>query len=230
MKKLPLIALTLVSLLSLAACSDSTTGPETNADKASRALPPSNMTIAEIADAEGFTLLLAAVGYIAETNPSSLIVADILDVSQSTVFAPTDQAFLNLVRGTPGLFPPPVNSMAGLWSPAERAQVDRMTSVSAVGSPEIVRQALEAVVESTGADELILAGQVYDRGAATLHALRVKVGDDAFFEAARLWVERYNDGTATTADFREVYEEVSGQDLDEFFDIWLFNPQKPVNW
>ena len=76
----------------------------------------------------------------------------------------------------------------------------------------------------------LFAGQVYDRGAATLHALRVKVGDDAFFEAARLWVERYNDGTATTADFREVYEEVSGQDLDEFFDIWLFNPQKPVNW
>ncbi len=76
----------------------------------------------------------------------------------------------------------------------------------------------------------LFATQVYNRGAATLHALRVKVGDDDFFEAARLWVERYDDGTATTADFQDVYEEVSGEDLDEFFDIWLFQPQKPVNW
>ncbi|HSK27237.1 MAG TPA: M1 family metallopeptidase [Jiangellales bacterium] len=76
----------------------------------------------------------------------------------------------------------------------------------------------------------LFATQVYNRGAGTLHALRVKVGDEAFFEAAQLWVERYDDGTATTADFQAVYEEVSGQDLDTFFDIWLFKPEKPVNW
>jgi len=58
----------------------------------------------------------------------------------------------------------------------------------------------------------------------------VKVGDQKFFEASRLWLQRYDDGTATTADFQEVFEEVSGQDLDEFFDIWLFKPEKPVNW
>ena len=70
-------------------------------------------------------------------------------------------------------------------------------------------------------------GQVYDRGAATLHALRIEVGDDAFFEGARLWVERHNDSTGTTDDFQAIYEEVSGQDLDEFFQIWLFDPVKP---
>ncbi|WP_438853524.1 M1 family metallopeptidase [Agromyces sp. M3QZ16-3] len=69
--------------------------------------------------------------------------------------------------------------------------------------------------------------QVYNRGAATLHALRVEVGDDAFFEAARLWVERYDDSTGTSEDFQEVYEEVSGEDLDEFFQIWLYDQQKP---
>lgn len=97
------------------------------------------------------------------------------DEEARRLFTSVQQAFLNLVRGTPGLFPPPVNSMAGLWSPAERAQVDRMTSVSAVGSPEIVRQALEAVVESTGADELILAGQVYDH-AARLRSFELVAG------------------------------------------------------
>ena len=76
----------------------------------------------------------------------------------------------------------------------------------------------------------LFATQVYNRGAATLHALRNKVGDEAFFEAARLWVSRYDDGTATTADFQAVHEEVSGQDLDEFFDIWLRSPEKPVDW
>jgi aminopeptidase N len=69
--------------------------------------------------------------------------------------------------------------------------------------------------------------QVYDRGAATLQALRVEVGDDAFFRGARLWLERYDDGSATSEDFQQVYEEVSGQDLDAFFDTWLRDPVKP---
>jgi len=150
MKKLPLIALTLVSLLSLAACSDSTTGPETNADKASRALPPSNMTIAEIADAEGFTLLLAAVGYIAETNPSSLIVADILDVSQSTVFAPTDQAFLNLVGAVTPLLDPTILAEQGPF-----AAIDALLgagTIEAVVSYHVVegRRAANSVVPKKG--------------------------------------------------------------------------------
>jgi aminopeptidase N len=71
---------------------------------------------------------------------------------------------------------------------------------------------------------------VYDRGAATLHALRVKVGDRAFFEAAQEWLERYDDSTATTEDFEAVYEKVSGQDLDSFFDLWLRTPSKPTTW
>lgn len=71
---------------------------------------------------------------------------------------------------------------------------------------------------------------VYDRGAATLHALRVEVGDDAFFDAAQLWLERYDDSTGTTEDFHEVYEEVSDLDLDEFFQVWVYDPVKPVDW
>jgi aminopeptidase N len=76
----------------------------------------------------------------------------------------------------------------------------------------------------------LFATQVYNRGAGTVHALRVKVGDEAFFTGARLWLERYNDSTGTTDDLIEVFEEVSGQDLTEFFDIWLFRPEKPSGW
>lgn len=76
----------------------------------------------------------------------------------------------------------------------------------------------------------LFVAPVYDRGAGALHALRVKIGDGAFFAATREWVARYDDSTATTEDFVALYEEVSGQDLEEFFDIWLFRPEKPVGW
>ena len=62
-------------------------------------------------------------------------------------------------------------------------------------------------------------GAVYDRGAATLHALRVKVGDETFFAASQEWLTRYDDSTATTDDFEAIFEEVSGQDLTTFFDV-----------
>jgi aminopeptidase N len=73
----------------------------------------------------------------------------------------------------------------------------------------------------------LFADQVYDRGAATLHALRTVVGDDDFFAGARLWLDRYRGSTGTSEDFQAVYEEVSGQDLDAFFQTWLYGQEKP---
>jgi luciferase family oxidoreductase group 1 len=81
------------------------------------------------------------------------------------LFTSIQQAFLNLARGTPGQLPPPVGSMDELWSPVEWAHVERMTAVSAVGSPDVVREQLAAIVESTGADELILTANLYDHAA-----------------------------------------------------------------
>jgi len=85
------------------------------------------------------------------------------------------------------------------------------------------------VVADPGPFGLFLS-PVYDRGAATLHALRVKIGDDAFFELAQTWVERFGGGTASTQDFADLAEEVSGQDLDAFFEVWLYTPEKPLSW
>ena len=73
-------------------------------------------------------------------------------------------------------------------------------------------------------------GAVYDRGAATLHALRGKIGDEAFYAATREWLVRYDDSTGTTEDFQAVCEEVSGQNLDSFFDVWVRTPTKPTTW
>jgi aminopeptidase N len=77
-----------------------------------------------------------------------------------------------------------------------------------------------------GANSLF-APTVYDRGALTLHVLRDAIGDDAFFTLVRTWVERHSGGSASTADFEALAEEVSGQDLTPLFDAWLRAPRMP---
>jgi len=68
---------------------------------------------------------------------------------------------------------------------------------------------------------------VYQRGALTLHALRSEVGDEAFFETLRTWVERHGSGSASTADFIALAEEISGADLGDLFERWLFSAELP---
>jgi len=88
------------------------------------------------------------------------------------LFTSQQQSALNMVRGRPGRLPPPAESMDGRWSPAERAQVEQRTRVSAVGSVDTVRAGLGAILEATRADELILTAHVYDH-AARLRSLEL---------------------------------------------------------
>jgi aminopeptidase N len=69
---------------------------------------------------------------------------------------------------------------------------------------------------------------VYYWGAMTLHALRLQVGDNAFFEILRTYYDRYQYGNATTDDFIAVAEEISGQDLGDFFASWLHGTSIPA--
>ena len=74
------------------------------------------------------------------------------------------------------------------------------------------------------ADRLFNAG-VYYWGALGLHALRLEVGDETFFEILQTYHERYADGNARTADFIAVAEEVSGKELSAFFESWLYSKE-----
>jgi aminopeptidase N len=76
------------------------------------------------------------------------------------------------------------------------------------------------------ADDLFNGG-VYYRGALTLHALRLEIGDEAFFETLKTYQERYAQGNASTEDFIAVAEEVSGELLDDLFEAWLYDEQLP---
>lgn len=67
----------------------------------------------------------------------------------------------------------------------------------------------------------------YEGGAAVLHALRRTIGDDVFFRLLRRWVSDNAGESRTTADFVALAEQVSGRDLKEFFDTWLYAVDKP---
>ncbi|RZS38910.1 peptidase M1-like protein [Herbihabitans rhizosphaerae] len=63
--------------------------------------------------------------------------------------------------------------------------------------------------------------RVYQRGALTLHALRERLGDAAFFELLREWTSRHRHGTATTEDFLAL---AGHRDL---LTPWLESPRLP---
>jgi len=61
----------------------------------------------------------------------------------------------------------------------------------------------------------------------TFHALRVEVGDEAFFDTLRAYFDAYQGSAATTADFIEVAERVSGRELGDLFERWLHSEAPP---
>jgi aminopeptidase N len=80
---------------------------------------------------------------------------------------------------------------------------------------------------ATPPDDQLFGIAVYRVGALALHALRLEIGDDAFFSTLRTYLERFAFSTASTADFIAVTEEVAQRRLDDFFDAWLFDPAIP---
>jgi len=68
---------------------------------------------------------------------------------------------------------------------------------------------------------------VYKRGAITLHALRLRIGDGSFFALIRRWTEKYRYGTATTEDFISLAANYSTEPLGDLWQQWLFTPALP---
>jgi aminopeptidase N len=64
---------------------------------------------------------------------------------------------------------------------------------------------------------------MYDKGAWVLHMLRWEVGDSAFFNILKTYYETYKYSNASIGDFKSVCEEVSGINLDKFFEQWVYS-------
>lgn len=64
----------------------------------------------------------------------------------------------------------------------------------------------------------------YNKGAWVFHMLRGMVGDDTFWNILKSWRAMYSGSGGTTDDFIAVAETVSGRDLSDFFDFWVYRP------
>ena len=68
----------------------------------------------------------------------------------------------------------------------------------------------------------------YNKGGLVLHMLRDLVGDEAFFASLRLYLQRHAYSSVEVDDLRQAFEEVTGTDLNWFFNQWYFGTGHPV--
>jgi luciferase family oxidoreductase group 1 len=114
--------------------------------------------------------------YRAEFNPSAHLVRPYVMLGFNVFAAESDeearvlatsmqQAFVNLRTGRPSKLQPPVPGYLEALPAQPRTMLDDVLSCSAVGSPTTVHQELHAFVDRPGADELMIASQIFDHKA-----------------------------------------------------------------
>ena len=91
------------------------------------------------------------------------------------------------------------------------------------------------VINTNNVNEIFNSNRTYSKGSIVLHMLRGVVGDSTFFGILKSYV---NDtelaySTAITEDLQRVSEQVSGKNLNYFFQEWVYGENYPVysiNW
>ena len=76
--------------------------------------------------------------------------------------------------------------------------------------------------------------RVYKRGALTVHALRVLLGDEDFFALLRRWTSEHRFGLVETRDLENLVhdqiqhrKDITPADVSALFDAWLRHPELP---
>ena len=115
--------------------------------------------------------------YRSKFKPSEFLDKSYLMLGYNVFAAPTDaearllassmqQAFIAIRTGRSVRLQPPIENYQETLGPSELYLLEQTLDRSAIGSPETVRRTLEDFVGKTGADEVMIASQIYD------HALR----------------------------------------------------------
>jgi luciferase family oxidoreductase group 1 len=103
------------------------------------------------------------------SRPYAMVGANVIAAdsdAQARRLATTQQmSFTDLFRGARGLSRPPIDDIESYWSPLEKAQATQMLARSIVGSRDTVRAGIQAFMQETGADELMVVSDVYDHAA-----------------------------------------------------------------
>lgn len=89
------------------------------------------------------------------------------------------------------------------------------------------------VVDDTTNYMALLNSNSYQKGGWILHMLHRELGENDFHKGIRAYYKEYANKNADTRDLQKVFETVSGKDLSEFFDQWLYTPGIPelaIKW
>ncbi|GAA4246829.1 M1 family aminopeptidase [Winogradskyella damuponensis] len=89
--------------------------------------------------------------------------------------------------------------------------------------------------DTTSVNRIFSSRLSYNKGAMVLHMLRKKLGDADFYQGLQNYLDSPDLAYdyAKTEDFIDVMEATTGEDLDEFFNDWVYNqgyPTYAVNW
>lgn len=77
----------------------------------------------------------------------------------------------------------------------------------------------------------VLSTNTYQKGGWVLNMLRHRIGDETFWKGIRAYYKKYRNANAMTVDFRTVMEQVSGENLKDFFQQWIFTKGYPeIQW
>ena len=93
------------------------------------------------------------------------VVAADTDEEAQHLFTTLQQNVVRMRRNTRGQLPPPITDMNEFCEPHELAAADHTLQVSVVGSLETVKRGIRRWLDLTGANEIILTGQIFDHQA-----------------------------------------------------------------
>jgi luciferase family oxidoreductase group 1 len=91
-----------------------------------------------------------------------MVIAADSDEEAALLATSGDQSFVALRTGSPGRLRPPIPGYRDGLPPEIRAGLDFARSASAIGSPATVRAQIQAFIQRTQADEIIVAGAIWD--------------------------------------------------------------------
>lgn len=91
----------------------------------------------------------------------------------------------------------------------------------------LLRQLDQDLILADPGPDLMFDDRVYKRGALTLHALRLVVGEKNFFAIVKKWVAEHRHALGTTEDFIELCQHSTSEDLGPLFERWLYQPALP---
>jgi aminopeptidase N len=81
----------------------------------------------------------------------------------------------------------------------------------------------QPIIDTTIVDiNNVLSTNTYQKASWVLHMLRKKIGDDNFHKGIREYYKTFRDSTALTSDFVTVMQKYSKEDLNPFFQRWLY--------